>query len=442
MNLQTGSKKIALVMACLLFLSVTANIIFINSQRTWNKERQELQEKLEFYKDYDTKKDDLQNLPSLNMTDDDKKILNEKIGELKETVSSIRGLEWKQDIEVLFLDRSDLRQKILEANEDEINQEELDIIDSQLTIWDLIPPDYNYYEEQINLLEEQIAGFYDPQTKELYLIGSSDISLMDEVVIVHELTHALQDQYFDLASLQGANEENDDSYLALIAVIEGDASLVMSQYIQEYFDPEDQLKLAKEAMSVDQSILKNTPKFITESLSFPYEGGLDFVEEAYKIEGWSLVNNLFYQLPTSTEQILHPEKYILDKENPEVLTGYDERLSLEDNWQLIDNGIMGEFGWLTIFQEKFKKKNSREASTGWAGDFYQFYQNQEEHLFYSKTAWDTTADADEFLAQMNEYLSQIDEKTIDDYQIIQKENIVEFWLSTIQITNQNIWQTK
>ncbi len=176
----------------------------------------------------------------------------------------------------------------------------------------LLPEGSDLREISGSIFGEGVAGYYDPRSKRLKVVEGSGTAnrVLDEMVIAHELDHALEDQAIglDLA----ATQRSDDAGYAYKALAEGTATAVMYRYIQRYFDPGVALG-GLLGGSFAGTGTEGLPPFIVAGLVFPYLSGQAFVEDLYRRAGnrWTLVNLAQRtRPPTTTEQILHPEKWI------------------------------------------------------------------------------------------------------------------------------------
>jgi hypothetical protein len=217
-------------------------------------------------------------------------------------------------------------------------------------------------------------------------------------VMAHELTHALQDQHFNLKRFENWPKGDSDAELAAHALIEGDASLAMTLYMAR--NPLVALafmrSLGTTANSSEQ--FKQAPRSLRESLVFPYEQGGEWATRLYKRGGWATVSEAFTKLPQSSEQILHADKYFAH-EAPVKVSLPELRGMLGPGWKKLDYDVNGEWSYYLILDQFLTNAvESKRASAGWAGDRYVLYQGPRagEFLMVQLTVWDTPEDAQEF----------------------------------------------
>jgi hypothetical protein len=214
------------------------------------------------------------------------------------------------------------------------------------------------------------------------------------------LTHALQDQHFNLRRFEKWAKGDSDAELAAHALIEGDATLTMMQYIMR--EPERAkifLKSMTENSSSANEKIESAPRALRESLIFPYEKGMQFVTKVYARGGWKMVSQAYTDLPQSTEQVLHPDKYFA-REAPLKVELPDISSALGKGWKRVEYDVNGEWSYFLILDEFLKSaETSERASAGWAGDRYAVYEGPKGEVLMAQLAvWDTEKDANEFYA--------------------------------------------
>jgi hypothetical protein len=216
--------------------------------------------------------------------------------------------------------------------------------------------------------------------------------------MAHELTHALQDQHFNLKRFQKWPKGDSDAELAAHALIEGDATLAMTHYMAK--NPMVALAFLRslgDAETVSKEF-KQAPRALRESLLFPYEEGSQWATKLYNRGGWELVSEAFTKLPQSTEQILHADKYFT-YEAPQKIALPDFAAVLGPSWKRIDNDVNGEWGCYLVLDEFLNDAvESKKAAAGWGGDRFELYETgKPDEIFVAQlTAWDTPNDAREF----------------------------------------------
>jgi len=333
-----------------------------------------------------------------------------KLQEIKAGLALLRGLEFKRDVPVEIESREEMRKHLERDLEEEYGGEKLQNLSLAYAKLGLFPEGLDLKKSLLDFYTAQVAAFYDPKTKKLVLpedwaggilLGAVQFlarrDIMGEMVLAHELTHALQDQHFSLED-RLRSSDNDDRTLAFHAVAEGDATLSGFGYL---FGIDDQsLDLVdhtvQESIQEARSSLSDIPEAIIEELLFQYYGGVSFVSRVVRERGWSGVNRLYSYPPLSTEQVLHPEKY-LDSPDPPTGIKLDDLSALfESDWREIENNVLGELMVRVLFRRFLSPEEAKTIANGWDGDRFVAFQRGKEVAFAWATAWDSAADAKEF----------------------------------------------
>jgi hypothetical protein len=248
----------------------------------------------------------------------------------------------------------------------------------------------------LDLYGEQVAGYYDGETGEIVIPAHEDgLTVLQRGTLLHELVHALTDQHFSFHETFRAmiDEDRLDEASAYQALIEGDATLAEVLWVQRLTQREIGEFIAQ-SLEVDTSAFEAAPRFLTESLLFPYETGLAFVQNIYESAGgWSDVNDAYTTLARSTgstEQVINPGAYRRDLpvevEIPDVsIPGYElERTS-----------VWGEHGFRLLLNQGANRERVADVAAGWGGDAYhQWYDGENAALlivYQGDTAGDTRA---------------------------------------------------
>ncbi|HQR33258.1 MAG TPA: hypothetical protein PLK30_10995 [Blastocatellia bacterium] len=329
----------------------------------------------------------------------------EATNQLLEEVSKMRELKILSPVKSGAKSRAEIEQEIIRGFEEESTPEEIEATNKALIAYGLVPRNFKYREFMIQLMTEQVAGFYRPKTKELFLADWNDLE-QQKPVMAHELQHALQDQHFNLMRFEKWPNGDGDRETAIHALIEGDATALMYNYQLKPMGG-DITKLPSIAGFADQSLAQaerdkqkvflSAPMALRESLMFSYIYGAAFVQEMLKKRGWAGVSQAFTDLPQSTEQILHFEKYATG-EMPIKVQLPDISKQLGGSWKKLDADVNGEFGYSVILAEFINKKEARQAAAGWGGDQSVLYENAKtgQLVLTHLSKWDTEKDAAEF----------------------------------------------
>jgi hypothetical protein len=350
--------------------------------------------------------------PVSKLTED----LARTIAEIESQVVQIRGLDSVQDIQHTMISADELEEIVVEDFFSEYSDEDARQDVLVLSSLGLLPRDFDLKGFYESLYSEQIAGFYDEETKEIYVVQGQDFGASERLTYAHEFTHVLQDQVYRLDEGLGMNQEacevDSEKCAAVQALVEGDASLTEILWFQTHASMEDYRDLLDMLDHLETPVLDSAPPYMSADMYFPYEKGLAFVQHLYDQGEYKSVDQAFANPPVSTEQILHPEKYPLDV--PLSVNLPDLSSQLDDTWTLFDQNVMGEWYVYLILnkahEESFRvsEETAQIAAEGWGGDAYAIYlnENTDETIFIMDSLWDTKEDAGEFIDAFYQYASQ------------------------------------
>ncbi len=322
--------------------------------------------------------------------------------EIEAEVSALRGLEETSPISRTFMTRQELADYMAQELEEEYPPEEVEADVRVLAAFDFVPEDYDLLGLMVSLYSSQVVGFYDDEVDTLYVVtdnaAGEELDILARVTFAHEYTHGLQDKHFDLDTFVDDAKFNDDQLLAHLSLVEGDASLAMTEYlIAHLFELTDEeiAQLMEGGDPADEAILEAAPAIIRETFIFPYVSGLEFVS-ALQEDGWDAVDAAFADPPQSTEQILHPEKY-LSRDEPTVVTLPPLTDTLGAGWRLVEAETLGEFQTTLYLEQQVDEATSTLATEGWDGDQYAVYINGADEVLVFATVWDSPEDGQEFV---------------------------------------------
>lgn len=268
-----------------------------------------------------------------------------------------------------------------------------------------LPAELDLVEMMKGLLGEQALGAYDPESGDFFVGSRFPLdSVMGKMVLAHEITHALQDQNYGFERLEMAKAGNDDRSMALLSLAEGDATLLMTEYILREGEGLGLLLELPGTLMMDQQQLQQAPEALQQLLLFPYLQGVAFfqaLEGRTRVHpdgapGWpgdpAWRNSVWWDPPTTTEQIIHPEKY-LTGEQPESL-----ELTAPADWTTTSSNTLGEFGIRVLLDGRLERDVATRAAAGWDGDRVILGQRADGGAGLIWLArWDSAVDAEEFL---------------------------------------------
>ncbi|HNT18420.1 MAG TPA: hypothetical protein PK747_08670 [Acidobacteriota bacterium] len=338
------------------------------------------------------------------------------IEKLRAETEEIRGLKFRSPVEVTRLGGKQMREVVLRELDSDLPPRELAVREKALKAFGLLPPGADLRKAMESLLGDQAAGIYDPRKKKLYVREDAEkaegdplfdmASLLDmgEFFVIHEMAHALADQHFDLLKSLALDEKgNDDRLAAAMAAAEGDATLTMFSAMAKRFGLSEGDISALHEFTDARSVLgefigADVPRFLAETLLFSYLKGMSFVREVSGGRTGAL-DRIYREPPASTEQVLHPAKYIRKDDPPKRVSVGGENIPGADP---VSEGTWGEFATGLILEEwGAGEASSLKASEGWGGDRYIVFEKKGGGmLFVWKTIWDTEKDAREFEASL------------------------------------------
>ena len=300
-------------------------------------------------------------------------------------VQDARGLAFKEPVEVELLTDDAFRARLAEIiDEDKPSREEFENDERVLKALGLVEGDIDLEEALNALYSDAVAGFYQPEDDALVVRGDR-FSPYVKVTFVHELTHALQDQHFDLHRPEMYDRE-DESGLAFDALVEGDAKRIEALYVETLTD-EEQKAAQDEEREAASGVDPTTPRILLELLVFPYVVGPRFTGEIFRAQGQSRLDAVFAEPPSTTEQVLHPDADLADGERPRAVA----KPKADDD--IIDEGVFGELLLVLLFSRFLDSDDAIAAAQGWGGDSYVAWRDGDGACVRVNVVMDTAADA-------------------------------------------------
>ncbi len=321
-----------------------------------------------------------------------------------------RGLQPKYQVPVVLLTTAELGANVVnDFLADYTDEKQADDV-YELSVIGLIEPNFDFKTLYTELLSEQIAGYYDNDVKEMFVVSDTGFNGPEHLTYSHEFTHVLQDQNYDISKGLNYNDdycETHTEYCAGVqALIEGDATLSEFTWYQNFATDTDRNQVVQYYNTLKSPVYDSAPDFLKKDFMFPYNQGLTFVQDIYNTGGWSAVDAVYKNPPVSTEQILHPSLYPSD--TPITVDMPDVASALGTGWREVSRNVMGEWYTYLILADgvnqaaRVDDATAQTAAAGWGGDTYLVLHNDTANTiaFVMKDVWDTADDAGQFAASM------------------------------------------
>jgi hypothetical protein len=341
----------------------------------------------------------------------------DEVAPIARRVETIRGIRFEKLPKPQVVTPEQTRETSLRELDEHYPSERRDTDAQLLALLGLVPPGTDLRDIFGDVSGEQVAGYYDTRRERLAVVSgpAAENRTIAEITLAHELTHALEDERFDLR--EDEPKGADDGSTAYSALVEGSATAVMQDYTRRYVSPAAAISSAFSALGAVGST-EGIPPYLQRSLEFSYTGGLAFIQ-ALRDEGsgWKLVDRAFESKPpVSSEQIIHPDKYI-HFERP-VRVGIGD-LGLGTGWDRKVRGTIGELDTQELIRlaDSLSVADAETAASGWGGGSYQLWTNdsaagdcdapcRSAAVMVLRWAWDTPGDAREFDAALPVYVAR------------------------------------
>jgi len=335
----------------------------------------------------------------------------QQIGHNLQELTAITGLPAKKQIHYDLITRDKVGEFLKDRVKDSVRPDELRAEELTLKKLGFVPQDFNLEKSTVDLLTEQAAAFYDYHKKRLYLTDWTT-SAMQESALVHELAHALADQSFHLERFIKQSGQSDDSELARMAVMEGQATWLMAEVMARRAgrsvssEPSllDAMSGASEEGPSPYPVFNSVPLYLRETLVFPYTEGARFQNALYNQMGKAAFAEVSRHPPDTTQQILHPRKYFdhVEAAEPEF-----PKLAEVKGFKGLSEGMLGELDHSILIRQFGSKSQADEIAPHWRGGRYSLIENKSHSRIILEyvSQWDSEAVAREFFHFYRQVLS-------------------------------------
>jgi Putative metallopeptidase family (DUF6782) len=333
--------------------------------------------------------------------------------EVLHKMSQMTGLPIKSPVIKKIVSREEVRKILVHNLHTDYTPQEIHVQEATLRAFGLISRNFDLENFLVNFYTEQVAGFYDPETKTMYIADWIPAE-MQGMVLSHELTHALQDQNFNLAQYMKAAKTNDDAEAARQAVVEGYATATMFQTMLDGMPISSMPSLdavigplIRQQMA-EFPVFSKAPFFFQLEALFPYIQGASFIVRGLRQADWETLNELFTSPPSSTKALYQPDVYFNHVALPEVTLPGKTPLSSVPGLKLLDENVMGELGCNELLGQFLTEDTAAADCVGWVGDRYVVYENQagENYPLVARTRWASPDGALAFFRDYHKILTQ------------------------------------
>jgi hypothetical protein len=320
------------------------------------------------------------------------------------SLTRISGMPLRRPVPCAFIAKDKINAFLKQRVRDGETPQEIRAEEMVLKKFGFVPPDFDLAGSTVDLLTEQAAAFYDYDRKKLF-IAETTPSESEEAVLAHELAHALADQSYHLARYIRQGRKSDDGSTARLAVMEGQATWIMSEYLARRNgrslrdSPESVALLAGGDSGADAQypVFGSAPLYLRRSLLFPYTQGMLFQDAVLRRDGQEAFAEVFLRAPVSTSQILHPDKYFahVAPTDPEL-----PHPRLPAAYKGLVGGSLGEFEHGILIEQFAGKSAAGDIAPHWRGCSFQLRENRKARrivLLYA-VEWDSQETARRYFA--------------------------------------------
>ena len=339
-------------------------------------------------------------------------LLSQADAVLKE-MSGITGLPILSPVKKQVVSREEVKQYLIESLHNDYSPEELHLEEASLKAFGLVPRDFDLQKFMVDFYTEQAAGFYDPRRKTMFIADWIPPD-MQKMVLSHELTHALQDQSFDLEAYLHAVRGNSDATGAREAVVEGYATAAMLQESLGSVDLGAIPSLTSLMEPVLQQQIEQYPRFSTAPFffrfeaMFPYLQGLGFIQQNLKGRSWKDLSALFTKPPSETREIFDPAVYLESRPLANVALPQPPALARIPDLHFLAGNSLGEIGYYELIGQFISEDEAKQLVPGWRADRFLLFENikKNNYAIVVRSRWDSAEAALSFFRDYHAILAK------------------------------------
>ncbi len=333
-----------------------------------------------------------------------------QVPDIARSLTRISGMKLMHPVPCAFISKDKINEFLKKRVRDSESPEEIRVEEMVLRRFGFVPPGFNLADNTVDLLTEQAAAFYDYNKKKLF-IAETTPSESQDTVLAHELAHALADQSFHLARYIRQGRKSDDGSTARLAVMEGQATWLMNEYVARRSSaprrdsPQAAAPSGNDTADGHYPVFDSEPLYLRVTLVFPYIQGMQFQAAVLRRDGQEAYAEVFRHAPVSTQQILHPDKYFahLDPTDPEL-----PHPRLPPAYKELIGGSLGELEHSILIEQVAGEDTARDLAQHWRGCNFQLRENRKTKrvvLLYA-VEWDTQENAQRYLAVYRQALGK------------------------------------
>lgn len=324
-----------------------------------------------------------------------------RIEELVGDIGYIRDLPKRQEVPLNFLSAREMASYLRRMRGDSEYRAYVQRQQALLAALGLLPAPGQAFPPTVQTRVNHLVAFYDPAEAQIFVSPQGRDGDPPDVSLVHQYAHALVDQHFSLSALATASP-NADAARARDALMEGDATVVLAMHSFDGIERADLDELADHLSDVELTDYEGYPtsRAMRDVFAFPYREGARFVAALLQADWWPAVNVTYLDPPASTEQVLHPEKYInTPRDEPRTVRLPDLSEDLGEGWRLVSQDVLGELILRAHLDQYLPSTpEAQAAAAGWDGDLAAvWYDMDGRQLLVARILWDDVAEASEFV---------------------------------------------
>ena len=347
----------------------------------------------------------------------DARTLCAQITPIAQELQSISGMRLKHPVPCDYIDKQNINAFLKKRVKEVAKPEDLRAEELTLKLFGLVPADFNLAQNTVELLTEQAAAFYDYEKKKLFITDTTP-GASQQPVLAHELAHAVADQNYNLSRFIKQGRKNDDGSSARMAVMEGQATWLMSEFLakrmgQSLKDSPGMVAAMSSMSDTSGSqfpVFDSSPLYLRMTLVFPYTKGMLFQHAVFERNGQAGFAELFQKPPVSTQQILHPDKYFAGLKPTEPALP-EPKLAKE--YKGLVGGTLGELDHHVMLEQYSSKEEADELAPHWRGCTFNLMESKKAErvvLLYA-VEWDTEDAARQYFVAYRRQLEKKWKKT-------------------------------